>query len=204
VLLTFVPIAFLLTITPGAGTAVIVRHAAVGGRRRALTTIAANEIGVMAWAVLSVLGISALVAASEIAFATLKVIGAGVLIWLGVTTLVRLRRGEEVALERTPSGDGHRTAFRDGLLTSLTNPKLAVFFVALFPQFVPEGAAVLPATLLMAVLLVVFDFAWYTVVAFAVTGARRAYDRSRLARRIEALTGAVLVGLGIRVALEPR
>jgi RhtB (resistance to homoserine/threonine) family protein len=204
-LLTFLPIAVLLTITPGAGTALVVRSAATGGRRRAVATIVGNEVGVVTWGLLSVLGISALVAASEMAFATLKVIGAAVLIWLGVQTLMRVRRGEEVAATRSQSGDrGHRSALRDGLVTSLANPKLAVFFVALFPQFVPSGTPVLPATLLMATTIVVLDFAWYGALTVAVTRAKRAYDRSRLARRIEAVTGAVLVGLGIRVALEPR
>jgi threonine/homoserine/homoserine lactone efflux protein len=79
-----------------------------------------------------------------------------------------------------------------------------VFFVALFPQFVPDGADVLAATLLMAAIVVVFDFAWYGVLALVVARALVAYDRSRLARRIEAVTGAVLGGLGLRVALEPR
>jgi threonine/homoserine/homoserine lactone efflux protein len=203
VLLTFLPMALLLTITPGAGTALVVRSAATGGRRRAVSTIVGNEVGVVIWGLLSVLGISALVAASEVAFATLKVTGAVVLVWLGVQTLVRVRRSEETAAPRAGYG-GHRSALRDGLITSLANPKLAVFFVALFPQFVPSGAPVLPATLLMAATIVVLDFAWYGALAVAVTRARRAYDRSRLARRIEALTGAVLVGLGIRVALEPR
>jgi threonine/homoserine/homoserine lactone efflux protein len=204
VLLTFLPIALLLTITPGVGTALVVRSAATGGRRRALVTIAANEVGVLTWGLLSVLGISALVAASEVAFATLKVVGAVALLWLGVQTIARARRGEDTASPGPADDRGHRFAFRDGLLTSLTNPKLAVFFVALFPQFVPAGAPVLPATLLMATTIVVFDLAWYSSLALVVARARRAYDRSRLARRIEALTGAVLVGLGIRVALEPR
>jgi RhtB (resistance to homoserine/threonine) family protein len=205
VLLSFLPIALLLTITPGAGTALVVRSAATGGRRRAVATIVGNEVGVVTWGLLSVLGISALVAASEVAFATLKVIGAAVLIWLGVQTLMRVRRGEEAAAARPRSGErGHRSALRDGLVTSLANPKLAVFFVALFPQFVPAGTPVLPATLLMATTIVVLDFAWYGTLAVAVTRAKRAYERSRLARRIEALTGAVLIGLGIRVALEPR
>jgi threonine/homoserine/homoserine lactone efflux protein len=204
VLLAFVPIALLLTITPGAATALVVRSAATGGRRRALSTIVGNEVGVVTWALLSVLGISALVAASEVAFATLKVVGAAVLVWIGVQTLLRLRRAEPPAEEPAAMRRGHRSALRDGLVTALANPKLAVFFVALFPQFVPDGAPVFPATLLMAALLVAFDFAWYIALALLVTRARQAYDRSRLARRIEAVTGAALVGLGVRVALEPR
>jgi threonine/homoserine/homoserine lactone efflux protein len=204
-LLTFLPVAALLTIAPGPATALVVRSAMVGGRRRALVTTAANELGVVVWALLSILGISALVAASEVAYAGLKVVGAGVLVWIGVSALLRARKGEEPAAPPEPdAARGHRTAFRDGLVTALANPKLAVFYVALFPQFIPAGAPILPATLLMTATIVVLDFVWYGVLAAAVARAKRAYDGSRLARRVEAVTGAILVGLGVRVALEPR
>jgi len=203
-LLTFLPVAALLTIAPGPATALVVRSAMVGGRRRALVTTAANELGVVVWALLSIVGISALVAASEVAYAGLKLAGAGVLVFLGVQALARARRGEDPLPARERTVRGHRTAFRDGLLTALANPKLAVFYVALFPQFIPAGAPILPATLVMTATIVVLDFVWYGALATAVARAKRAYDGSRLARRVEAMTGAILVGLGVRVALEPR
>jgi threonine/homoserine/homoserine lactone efflux protein len=96
-----------------------------------------------------------------------------------------------------------RRAFRDAVLTSLANPKLSVFFVALFPQFVPDGAPVLPLTLLMGLLVVSIDFAWYSLLAVLVTRAQRAL-RPTFERRLEQLTGTVLVGLGVRLALEHR
>jgi threonine/homoserine/homoserine lactone efflux protein len=192
---TFVPIAALLTITPGAGMAMVVRSTVRGGRRAALLTVLGNEIGVVVWAGLSVLGISALVAASEVAFLVLKVGGAAILVWLGVQSLL----GRSTAVTR-PS----RSAFRDGLVTSLANPKLAVFYVALFPQFVDGRASVLPTTLLMTALVVTFDFAWYTGLAALVSRAKHEIGRSRVTRWVERTTGAVLVGLGLRVALEQR
>jgi threonine/homoserine/homoserine lactone efflux protein len=200
VLWTFIPIAALLTITPGAGTAMVVRSALRGGWRAALLTIAGNSVGVVLWALLSVLGISALVAASEAAFLLLKLTGAVVLVWLGAQSLLRARRAESAPVAPAP----RRRAFRDGLLTSLTNPKLAVFFVALFPQFVEDRAAVLPTTLLMATLIVTFDFAWYTGLAVLVSRAKRELMRARVARWMERTTGAVLIALGARVALEQR
>ena len=197
---TFIPIAALLTITPGAGTAMVVRSALRGGWRAALLTIAGNSLGVVLWALLSVLGISALVAASEVAFLVLKLTGAVVLVWLGAQSLLRAGRAESAPV--TPVV--RRRAFRDGLLTSATNPKLAVFFVALFPQFVEDRAAVLPTTLLMAALIVMFDFAWYTGLALLVSRAKREVMRTRVARWVERTTGAVLIALGARVALEQR
>jgi threonine/homoserine/homoserine lactone efflux protein len=191
----FIPIAVLVTITPGAGTAMVLRSALRGGPRAALRTIAGNTLGVVTWALLSIAGISALVAASEVAFVVLKVSGAAVLVYLGVQSL----RGGGTTVVR-----GSGQAFRDGVVTSLANPKLAVFFIALFPQFVSPGDSVLPTTLLMAGLIAVFDLAWYGGLAVLASRARTGYESSRLARRVERTTGAVLIALGARVALEPR
>jgi RhtB (resistance to homoserine/threonine) family protein len=200
----FVPIAVLVTITPGAATAMIVRNSLRGGGRAGAMTIVGNSIGVIAWALLSVLGVSALVAASEAAFVALKVTGAAVLVWLGIGSLRRARAGVPLEEPARDASKDARRALRDGLVTSLANPKLAVFFVALFPQFVEARADVLPAALLMACLIVTFDVLWYGTLAFAVSRAKRAFVRSRVARAIEGVTGAVLVALGARVALEQR
>jgi threonine/homoserine/homoserine lactone efflux protein len=90
------------------------------------------------------------------------------------------------------------------VITSVSNPKLAVFYVALFPQFVPAGAPVLASALLMAATIVAVDLVWYSTLAYAVARARRAFAEGPWARRLERVTGAVLVGLGIRLALERR
>ena len=200
----FLPIAALMTVTPGPGTAMIVRSALRGGVRTALATIAGNSAGVLAWAVLSALGISALVAASEVAFAALKVTGAAVLIYLGARSLLARPRSEPEPSGMATRSPSRHTAFRDGLATSLANPKLAVFCVALFPQFVAEGAPVLPPALAMAGLIVLMDLAWYSTLAVLVDRSRRAFVESGLMRRLERLMGAVLIGLGVRVALEQR
>jgi threonine/homoserine/homoserine lactone efflux protein len=194
-LYTFAPVAAVLTITPGAATALVVRSAATGGRRAALGTTAGNSLGVLAWAVLAALGVAAVVAASAEAFATVKLVGAVVLVILGIQSI---RGGRAAAPRQSPK------AFRDGLLTSVLNPKLAVFFVALFPQFVPDGAAVLPSALLMAATIVTFDLVWYSVLAFLVTRAKRAFVEGPWLRRAERFTGAVLIGLGARLAFERR
>jgi RhtB (resistance to homoserine/threonine) family protein len=200
----FAGIAVLVTITPGAATAMIVRNSLLGGGRAGAMTIAGNSIGVIAWALLSVLGISALVAASHAAFIALKVAGAAVLVWLGIGSLRRARAGAPVEARSRDDAQKARRALRDGLVTSLSNPKLAVFFVALFPQFVDARGDVLPTTLLMAGLIVTFDVIWYGTLAFTVSRAKRAFLRTRIARWMEGVTGAVLLGLGVRVALEQR
>jgi threonine/homoserine/homoserine lactone efflux protein len=194
----FLPIAVLVTLTPGAGTANVIRSALRGGWRSGVLTIAGNSVGVIVWGLLSVLGVSALIAASEVAFLVLKITGACVLVWLGVQSLRHAGR----PVDAVPRAG--RRPFVDGLITSTANPKLAIFFIALFPQFVGDRGSVLPTTLLMVALVVALDFVWYTALAVLVSRARDAYSGSRLSRRVERLTGVVLIGLGARVALEQR
>ena len=198
--ITFLAVATLLSITPGAATALVVRSALRGGRREAFATTAGNSVGVLAWALLSALGVSAVVAASQVAFEALKLAGALVLIVLGVQALLRAGDDER---EPAPNGPRDRAAFRDGIVTSLANPKLSVFFVALFPQFVPDGAPVLPLTVAMGLLVVAIDLVWYSLLALLVTRAHRAL-KATFARRVQRLTGAVLLGFGVRLALEHR
>ena len=197
-LLAFAPVAALLTITPGAGTAMIVRSAVRGGRRRALVTTIGNSIGVMAWAGFAAVGVAAIVATSAEAFTAVKLVGAVVLLILGLQSLRGRRVAETVA---APAGGA---PLRDGVVTSLANPKLAVFFAALFPQFVPDGASVLVSALLMAAMIVAFDLVWYSTLAYLVARARRAFVEGPWLARAERVTGAVLVGLGVRLAFERR
>jgi threonine/homoserine/homoserine lactone efflux protein len=196
-LLTFLPVAVLLSITPGVATALVVRNAARGGRRHAFLTTSGNSVGVLAWALFAALGIAAVVAASAAAFDAVKLAGAAFLLLMGVRSLLGRHEGS------APGARGG-SAFREGLVTSLANPKLAAFFVALFPQFIPRGAPVLPSALAMAGVIVAVDLVWYSVLALLVARARAAFTEGGWGRRLERLTGAVLIGLGIRLALERR
>lgn len=201
--LVFLPVAALLTITPGAGMATVVRSAVRGGQRHALLTTTGNSLGVLAWGCFAAVGIAALVATSVEAFTAVKLVGAVVLVWMGFQSL----RGRAVRIaERShaQSVPSDRTALWEGLLTSVANPKLAVFFVALFPQFVPDGAPVLPSALVMAATIVVLDMVCYSMLALVVSRARLAFVEGPWQRRVERVTGAVLVGLGLRLAFERR
>ena len=160
----------------------------------------------LAWGCFAAVGIATLVATSAAVFDAVKLAGAAVLVVLGLRSV--WGRGELEARGAGGSGAADavsgRVGLREGLLTSLANPKLAVFFVALFPQFIPRGAAVLPSALAMAAVIVAVDLIWYSVLALLVARARRAFVDGGWGRRIERLTGAVLIGLGIRLALERR
>ena len=190
--------ALLVTLTPGPGTATIIRVAARDGRRAAFGAVLGNSAGVLLWAGLSAVGVSSLILASEVAYTTLKVGGAAVLIVLGLRSLLH----HSMAPEKRPSRSG-RGGWRSGMVTSFSNPKLAVFFVALFPQFLSPHAAVLPAALAMAAVIVAFDVAWFSGLILLVDRTRGLL-KPRLQRLMERVTGSVMVGLGVRLAIEPR
>jgi threonine/homoserine/homoserine lactone efflux protein len=195
----FLGVAVIVTLTPGPATAMVVRSALRGGRRSAFLTTLGNSVGVLFWGIASAVGVSALITASEAAFLALKIGGAVVLVWLGVQSLRRRR-------ERVADDGGTWTphAFRDGLVTAFANPKLAIFFVALFPQFLERGHATLETGIGMAGLIVALDLVWFSALAFVIARARRAFVSGPWQRRLERLTGSVMVGLGLRLALEAR
>lgn len=201
-LAAFLGIAVLVTLTPGPATAMVIRNALRGGRRSAFLTTLGNSIGVLFWGVASAIGVSALIAASEVAFTVLKVTGAIVLVWLGVQSLRRPRgvRSPGPAYEDVWSP----RAFRDGLVTCLANPKLAIFFVALFPQFLERRHSNVTTGLAMAALIVALDVVWYSALALAVTRARRAFVAGPWRKRVERLTGSVMIAFGLRLAAEVR
>jgi threonine/homoserine/homoserine lactone efflux protein len=145
-------------------------------------------------------GIAALIAASEPAFLALKLAGAAFLVFLGLQTLwaaVRRRGVHAIAAGRRLEG---RAAFRQGLLSNLGNTKMAAFFTSLLPQF-GDGFAVLLA---LGLLFSTFTFLWLALYSVAVARARELLERTGVRRALEALTGVVLVALGLRLAAETR
>lgn len=190
-MLAFLLASFLLAIVPGVGTAMLVKQSLRGGRRAAFATVAGLQLGVAFWAVAAGLGLSVLLVASDVAYQVLRVVGAGVLLWFGARAL--FSKPTERA-EATPGG-----GLRAGLLVNLANPKLAVFAVSFLPQFVaPEaGRHVL---LVLAAVWVLIDTVWYLLIAALLTRVIGWLKRHQL--KLERLTGGVLIGLGIKLALD--
>jgi threonine/homoserine/homoserine lactone efflux protein len=210
--LAFLLVAVVLSLTPGPATATIIRMSARSGRRTALAAIAGNSLGVLLWAVLSAIGVSSLILASRIAYDALKIGGAVVLLALGLRSLLHSRRAAAVSpdavpaadltVEATPSGSA-RAGLRAGILTGVANPKLAVFFLALFPQFLSPSEPVLPYALVMALVVVAVDVVWFSILAIAVDRAGSVL-RPRANAWLERCSGGVMVALGLRLAIDAR
>ncbi|MGY1835882.1 LysE family translocator [Blastococcus sp. SYSU DS0510] len=211
--LTTVP-AFLLAVllisaSPGPAMALILRRAALRGLRGAVPTVLGLELGLYLWALAAGAGFAALVAASEVAYLVLRVVGAVVLLFLGLRAWRAAWRDRgsapEVAPEpATPGRRGWWAAFGEGVVVQLANPKAAVFVLAFYPQFVPAEGPVLATTAALALLQVGVETALYLGLAAAVARAGTWFRRPRVRRRLEAVSGTVLVALGLRVAVSGR
>jgi len=179
---------------PGVGTAMLVRQSVRGGRRGALATVAGMEVGVAFWAMAAGLGLSVLLLASNLAYQTLRIAGVVVLLWFGIRALFGRHKPE-----KSPPSAG--SGFRAGLLTNLANPKLAVFAISFLPQFVPPDSE--RWTLLaLAALWVVVDTVWYLGIVVLLSRIIGWLKRSEVRRRLERISGVVLIGLGIKLAVE--
>jgi len=193
----------LVIVTPGPDTALTIRNTLLGGRAAGLATAAGVALGQAVWALAAAVGIAALVQASQTAFTALRLAGAAYLVFLGVQSLLAAIRGR-ARDPAAPAGGGlpPAVALRQGLASNLANPKMAAFFTSLLPQFVvgPSFAPLFALGLVLCALTLV----WLAAYAFAVARAGRLLRRPRVRRALEAVTGAVLVALGLRIATDRR
>ena len=151
--------------SPGPSLAIVVRHTVTSGTRAGVSCAFAHGFGIFLWAALMVSGLGALLLAQPTWFDGLRALGAGFLMYLGCRALM-VRRGAATNTGQVKSGGGKsaRKAAGEGLVIALSNPKVAVFFAALFSQFIQPDAA-LKTQLMIATTAAVIDALWYTVVA---------------------------------------
>ena len=189
----FLGVSALVIVTPGQDTALMIRNTLFGGRRAGVSTAAGVACGQAFWTLAASLGLAAILSASEPAFLAVRLAGAAYLIFLGVQTLLGWSHVSVRA--------GRGSSFRQGLLSNLGNPKMAVFFTSLLPQF---GGSSFPVLLGLGLVFCSMTFAWLTGYAFAVARAGDFLRRTRVRAWLDRVTGAVLVALGVRIATEAR
>lgn len=194
----------LLTITPGLDTALVLRAAIAHGPARAAATAGGILTGALIWGVAAAIGASTLLAASETAYTVLRWTGAAYLIWLGLRLIRNTVTGSSVAGEQIAgSAPAGWRAWRQGLLTNLLNPKVGVFYIALLPQLLPHEHAALWGALL-ALVHDVEGALWFAVVIAGAHSLRRRLARRRVQRIMDGVTGAALLGFGVRLAASAR
>jgi threonine/homoserine/homoserine lactone efflux protein len=188
--------------SPGPDFVNVTRNAALSGRRAGVASAAGVGAGVFVWSVVTAFGVAGLLAASAVAFTIVKLTGAAYLMFLGVRALLAARRsGYHQDGTVGPAPRRVAAAFRQGLLTNLLNPKVAVFYAALVPQFIP-GDPGLVDTLVLGTLAAVISMGWYVAVSTLVGAIRTVFARARVRRTIDAVMGGLLIALGIRIAVQ--
>jgi threonine/homoserine/homoserine lactone efflux protein len=197
-LLAFLGVAVVVIVTPGQDTALTVRNTLAGGRPAGVRTATGVVCGQAVWALASSAGVAALLVASEPAFVVLKLAGATYLVYLGGQALLAAARRRPDG-RHVPRAAGGRE-LRQGLLSNLGNPKMAVFFSSLLPQFGDSFGVLLGLGLLFCAL----TLTWLTAYSFAVARAGDVLRRPRVRRSLDAITGTALVALGVRLAATDR
>ena len=193
-LLGFLGLSALVIVTPGQDTALTIRNTLFGGRGAGFKTALGVSAGQAVWAVAAAAGVAAILRASEPAFVAVRLAGAAYLVFLGAQTLVHALRGDG----RRAAPDRRASALRQGLLSNLGNPKMAVFFTSLLPQFAHTFGGLLVLGLVFSTM----TLAWLSAYAIAVARARTFLRRGAVRRAIDVITGAVLVVFGVRLASE--
>jgi threonine/homoserine/homoserine lactone efflux protein len=202
--LAFTGVAAVIVVVPGPDMAIVTRNALRSGFRAGLASSVGVEVGLVVWAAASALGLAALLRASETAFTVVKLAGAAYLLVLGVRALVESRRMKS-RLE--PVGNPPRSgrgALGQGLASNLLNPKIAVVYTTLIPQFVARDRPALPQTTILATTLIALGFVWLTIYAVVVARAGDVLRRPRIRRWIERLTGTALIAFGAKLAVARR
>jgi threonine/homoserine/homoserine lactone efflux protein len=200
----FLAVSLLVICTPGQDTALTIRNTLLGGRRSGVATAAGVSSGQAVWTLATSAGLAVILVASGPLFLAVRLAGAAYLIYLGVRSLIK------AATRSASENDGAhgqlgrlapRTAFWQGLLSNLSNAKMVAFFISLLPQFAgPHPGFAMLALLGLNFCLV--TLAWLIGYAFAIERMKALLLRGRVQRAMDALLGAVLVGLGLRMTRE--
>ncbi|GAA1959125.1 LysE family translocator [Catenulispora subtropica] len=194
---------------PGQSTALIIRQSIRGGKRAGVATVLGNETGVFVWGCAAAFGFTALLAASQIAYDGMRIVGACVLLWFGIQSFRTARKMKQDETAQKPDeldGDartkGAWWSYRAGLLTNLANPKAAVFAMSFLPQFVPAHAPKLAAMVLLAALWAGYEVFYYSLYVWSVQRMRAFFSRRKVRRRMEQISGTVMLGLAARMVVE--
>lgn len=200
-LLSFAVVAALMTLVPGVDTALILRSAVARSRAEAAVAALGICTGVLAWGVIAAAGASAVLAASQLAYQILTYAGAAYLVFLGAQMIYRSLRRKKVDAVQVPVASSKWKAFGMGVTTNLLNPKIGVFYIAVIPQFTPSGANALLMGLALAAVHVLLTMLWAAVLILGASLAGKWLRTEKGVTIMDRITGTVLIGFGVRVAL---
>ncbi len=203
----FAVVAALLVMSPGPNGLLIAKTVPVSGKSAGFANVAGFVAAFYLHGALSIFGISLLLVRSAEAFFIVKMIGAGYLCWLGFKALRDAWQGQAAVADTAESAavGGHRrvhlgTAFMEGFLTNALNPKVSMFYLAAFPQFIPTGNEAVASAFLLVVVHSLINLIWFTLIVLLFARLTQAVSNGRFQRWLKGVTGAVFVGFGVKLA----
>lgn len=205
--LAFLGISALVIATPGPDTAMTVRGVVLGGRHGGIATAAGVALGQIIWALATAAGLVAVLLASEPVFQAVKLLGAAYLVYLGARMLWSAWRQSGPGQASVVIGATRApplALFRQGLISDLGNPKMAVFFASILPQFAGAGQGMFSELALLGVVFSGLTFLWLCLYAVALARLGHFLGRPRIRRCFETVMGGLLMALGMRLAVEQR
>ncbi len=200
-LLTFTLLVTLLTLTPGADTFILIRNVLRGGTRAGIATTLGGRLGLVIHANLSAFGVSAILAHSANAYFILKLLGAVYLVWLGFKSIYSSLK-PQIESENKKESQTRQHPFSEGLLSNLLNPKTALFYLAVLPQFVSQEGSVLGSSIFLCSIHVGISLVWYIALSVGMGKAQALLKAPRFRRWIVGITGGLLTALGLRLGVD--
>ena len=205
--LLFIAAAGLLTITPGVDTAMVLRTSTSCGPRDGTAASVGICLGLLVWGMSAAFGLTALLAASTLAFNILKWAGAAYLVYLGLKLLIKPRASlvsDRTQFDPPAKSKRNKGAFYRGFLSNILNPKVGVFYVTFLPQFIPQNVNIAGFSLMLACIHVVITLAWFSLLIALTVPLGRFLAKPKVVRNLDRLTGCVFVGFGVRLAAAKR
>ena len=193
--LSLVAICILGASSPGPSLAVVLKQSMNNDASHGMVAGISHALGVALWALLTIFGLGVLVSESPLTFSILTYAGAAYLAWMGIQAL---RAGRSQIKPLTSGHSAYLEAARDGLMISLLNPKLAIFFLALFSQFISTDHTPTDQ-LIMVSTVALIDACWYVLVALVLSRMGLLAVLSRHSQRINQITGVIFIALAVRV-----
>lgn len=206
-ILAFAAMAALLIMSPGPNGMLIAKTVPTSGRAAGFANIAGFAVAFFIHGTFAIFGLSVLLLQSATLFTIVKFAGAAYLIWIGVKALRDAWRGAPATLLDVSPAKNPRTlrkAFLEGFWTNMLNPKVAMFYVAAFPQFMPHDGSSPASAYLLVVVHALLNFAWFAPMVLLFDRLSKAARSGGFQRMVKGLTGAVFIGFGVKLAtLKP-
>ncbi|AXK18287.1 LysE family translocator [Bacillus toyonensis] len=202
--LLFIIMSICLIILPGPDTAMATKNTLVAGKMGGVKTVFGTCVALLIHTLAAVIGLSALIVKSALLFSIFKYVGALYLIYIGIKALLAVKNKEGVNTNDVSINNDkeHTSCFRQGFLTNLLNPKIAVFFLTFLPQFLNPSHNTFIQLLVMGLTYLVLTIIWFAFYIFLIDKISAFMKKPKTQRYIQGLTGIVLIGFGIKLAFE--